>query len=192
MRRCCGLVDQDCALLDRSVAENIALGCGLAGGDAGAADAAAEVEAAARAACAHDFISALPRGYASGVGERGERLSGGQRQRVALARALARRPRLLLLDEATSALDAASEAAVRASLALRARGSGGGTAMTTVLVTHRLAGLREGGADRVVVLDGGRVAEQGAPAALLRERPGGLFARLLRLQEQDSEAAPRQ
>ena len=191
LRRCCGLVDQDCALLDRSVADNIALGCGLAGGGAGAADAAGEVEAAARAACAHDFISALPRGYASGVGERGARLSGGPRQRVALARAHARRPRLLLLDEATSALDAASEAAGRASLALRARGGGGGgAAMTTVLVTHRLAGLREGGADRVVVLDGGRVAEQGAPAALLRERPGGLFARLLRLQEQ--EVAPRQ
>jgi ATP-binding cassette subfamily B protein len=132
----------------------------------------AEVMAAARAAFAHDFIAALPEGYASFLGERGVRLSGGQRQRIAIARAMLKNPPLLLLDEATSALDAESERMVQAALeaAMRDR--------TTLVIAHRLATVQR--ADRIVVLDGGRIVETGKHAELVTR--GGLYARLAAMQ----------
>ncbi|MFN0160974.1 MAG: ABC transporter transmembrane domain-containing protein [Burkholderiales bacterium] len=137
----------------------------------------AEVTAAARAAQAHDFISALPQGYRSFLGERGVRLSGGQRQRIAIARAILKDAPLLLLDEATSALDAESEQAVRRAIDRAKHGR------TTLIVAHRLSTVKD--ADRIIVLDGGRVVESGEPRKLLDE--GGLYARLAHLQV--SEAA---
>ena len=164
LRDAIAYVGQDCLLFDDTVAANIRMG---------RPDAAeAEVEAAARAAAAHDFITALPEGYATLVGPSGGRLSGGQRQRVALARALLRDPRVLLLDEATSALDAESEAAVQAALERLRRGR------TTIVVAHRLSTVRD--ADLVVVLADGRTVEQGTHADLLAR--DGLFARLVRTQ----------
>ncbi|CAA9528252.1 MAG: Efflux ABC transporter, permease/ATP-binding protein [uncultured Sphingomonas sp.] len=138
----------------------------------------AEIEAAARAAHAHDFILALPEGYDTFLGEAGARLSGGQRQRIAIARALLRDAPLLLLDEATSALDAQSEAAVQDALERLMK------TRTTVVIAHRLATVRA--ADRIVVMDGGRIVEQGTHAALTRQ--GGLYARLARLQFQGEAA----
>ena len=164
LRDAIAYVGQDCLLFDDTVAANIRMG------RPGAGEAA--VEAAARAAAAHDFITALPEGYATLVGPSGGRLSGGQRQRVALARALLRDPRVLLLDEATSALDAESEAAVQAALERLRRGR------TTIVVAHRLSTVRD--ADLVVVLADGRTVEQGTHADLLAR--DGLFARLVRTQ----------
>ena len=135
-----------------------------------------EVRAAARAAQAHDFIEALPQGYKSFLGERGVRLSGGQRQRIAIARAILKDAPLLLLDEATSALDAESELAVRRAIESAARHR------TTLIIAHRLSTVKN--ADRVIVLDAGRVVETGEPGALLGE--GGLYARLAQLQISDS------
>jgi ATP-binding cassette subfamily B protein len=131
-----------------------------------------EIEAAARAAHAHDFLSALPEGYETYLGEGGARLSGGQRQRIAIARALLRDAPLLLLDEATSALDAESEAAVQDALERLMK------TRTTVVIAHRLATVRA--ADRIIVMDQGRIVEQGTHATLTRQ--GGLYARLARLQ----------
>jgi ATP-binding cassette subfamily B protein len=130
------------------------------------------VVAAAKAAFAHDFITALPGGYASFLGERGVRLSGGQRQRIAIARAMLKNPPLLLLDEATSALDAESERMVQAALesAMQHR--------TTLVIAHRLATVQR--ADRIVVMEHGRIVEQGTHAAL--QAAGGLYARLAALQ----------
>lgn len=132
----------------------------------------AEVERAARLAEAHDFLVRLPKGYATWLGERGMRLSGGQQQRIALARAILRDAPILLLDEATSALDAASERSIQHALEhlLRDR--------TTLVVAHRLATVRR--ADRIVVMDQGRIVAQGRHEALLAE--GGLYAELARLQ----------
>jgi ATP-binding cassette subfamily B protein len=138
----------------------------------------AEIEAAARAANAHDFILALPGGYDSFLGEGGARLSGGQRQRLAIARALLRDAPLLLLDEATSALDAESEAAVQQALERLMQ------TRTTVVIAHRLATVRA--ADRIIVMDGGRIVEQGTHAEL--NARGGLYARLARLQFQGEAA----
>jgi ATP-binding cassette, subfamily B, bacterial len=131
-----------------------------------------EVMAAARAAFAHDFIQALPEAYRTFLGERGVRLSGGQRQRIAIARAILKNPPLLLLDEATSALDAESERMVQAALeaAMRDR--------TTLVIAHRLATVQK--ADRIVVLDHGRVLEQGKHEQLVAA--GGTYARLAALQ----------
>ena len=121
-----------------------------------------EVSAAAKAAHAHEFIMALPEGYRTFLGERGVRLSGGQRQRISIARAILKNPPLLLLDEATSALDAESERMVQAALesAMRDR--------TTLVIAHRLATVQR--ADRIVVLDQGRIVEQGTHAQLSAAR----------------------
>ncbi|MEK9951954.1 MAG: ABC transporter transmembrane domain-containing protein [Curvibacter sp.] len=158
------LVPQEPVLFSASALENIRYGC------PDASD--AEVRAAARAAYADDFIRALPQGYDTFLGERGVRLSGGQRQRIAIARAMLKNAPLLLLDEATSALDAESERMVQAALesAMRDR--------TTLVIAHRLATVQQ--ADRIVVIDQGRLVEQGTHAELVQA--DGLYARLAALQ----------
>jgi len=160
VRAAVSLVAQDVQLFGVSLRENIRYG------RLDATD--AEVEAAARAAHAHEFIDAAAEGYDTPVGERGVKLSGGQRQRVSIARALLKDPPVLLLDEATSALDATSEAAVQEALAELMEGR------TTFVIAHRLATVRE--ADRIVVLDAGRVVGQGTHAELVAQ--GGLYAEL--------------
>ncbi len=139
----------------------------------------AEIEAAAKAAAAHDFLTALPDGYDTWLGERGVMLSGGQKQRVAIARAILRDAPVLLLDEATSALDAESERAVQKAVDQLAQGR------TTIIVAHRLATVKK--ANRIVVLDQGRIMATGSHDALVAE--GGLYARLARLQFTDGIAA---
>ncbi|MCB2054306.1 MAG: ATP-binding cassette domain-containing protein [Geminicoccaceae bacterium] len=139
----------------------------------------AEVREAARAAAALDFLEALPQGLDSFLGEKGVRLSGGQRQRVAIARAILRDPALLLLDEATSALDAESERAVQQALERLMRGR------TSIVIAHRLATVLR--ADRIVVLEAGRVVQSGRHADLVAQ--GGLYARLARLQFRDDVLA---
>ena len=160
LRRHFGVLMQDSVLFEGSVRENIAL--------AAPACPFPQVVAAARAAGAHDFIEALPRGYDTHLGERGLGLSGGQRQLLALARALLGDPPVLLLDEATSALDPETEAAFQRALACCARGR------TVLVIAHRPSALRR--VDRVVVIERGRVVEQGAPGTL--RAAGGRFAAL--------------
>ncbi|MBW7925668.1 MAG: ATP-binding cassette domain-containing protein [Burkholderiaceae bacterium] len=164
LRGAIGLVSQDSVVFSADAMENIRYG------RLDATD--AEVIEAAKAANAHEFIERLPEGYRTFLGERGVRLSGGQRQRIAIARALLRNPPLLLLDEATSALDAESERAVQAALerAMQSR--------TTIVIAHRLSTIV--GADRIVVLDRGRIVEVGTHAGLIER--GGLYARLAAMQ----------
>jgi ATP-binding cassette subfamily B protein len=164
LRQRIAIVPQDSTVFSTSALENIRYG------RPDASD--AEVEAAARAAFAHDFITALPEGYKTFLGERGVRLSGGQRQRISIARAMLKNPPLLLLDEATSALDAESERMVQAALeaAMQDR--------TTLVIAHRLATVQR--ADRIVVMEGGRIVDIGRHDELVAR--GGLYARLAAMQ----------
>jgi len=164
LRQRIGIVPQDAVIFSTSALENIRYG------KPDARD--ADVKAAAKAAFADDFITALPEGYDTFMGERGVRLSGGQRQRIAIARAMLKNAPLLLLDEATSALDAESERMVQAALesAMKNR--------TTLVIAHRLATVQQ--ADRILVLDHGRLVEQGTHHELVQR--GGMYARLAALQ----------
>ena len=164
LRQRIGIVPQDAVIFSNRALENIRYG------RPDATD--AEVQQAAEAAFAHEFITALPEGYKTFLGERGLRLSGGQRQRIAIARAMLKNPPLLLLDEATSALDAESERMVQAALesAMRNR--------TTLVIAHRLATVQK--ADLIVVLDHGQLVEQGTHAELVAR--GGVYADLAALQ----------
>jgi ATP-binding cassette subfamily B protein len=164
LREGIALVPQDPVIFGTTARENLRYGR-LEATDA-------EIEAAARSAEAHDFLKVLPQGYDSELGEHGSRLSGGQQQRLAIARALLKDAPILLLDEATSALDAQSERAVQHALERLMEGR------TTLVIAHRLATVLK--ADRIVVMDGGRIVAQGTHAQLMAE--GGLYAELARLQ----------
>jgi ATP-binding cassette subfamily B protein len=147
-----GTIEQDIFLFSRSIADNIAFG---AGGSA----TREQVELAARQAQAHEFISALPEGYDTVIGERGVTLSGGQRQRIAIARAFLADPRILILDDSTSALDSATEDQIQRAMHEILRGR------TTLLITHRLSQIRS--ADRILVLRNGELVAQGTHDELL-------------------------
>jgi ATP-binding cassette subfamily B protein len=165
------LVPQEPVIFATSARENIRFG------RPGATD--ADVEEAAKAAAAHDFLAALPQGYETEVGERGVMLSGGQKQRIAIARAILRDAPILLLDEATSALDAESERAVQEAVERLSRDR------TTIVVAHRLATVKK--ADRILVFEDGRIVASGTHNSLVSE--GGLYARLARLQFTEGLAA---
>jgi ATP-binding cassette subfamily B protein len=164
LRRQISIIEQDVFLFSRSIADNIAFG---------KPDATpAEIEAAARAAQAHDFIAGFPDGYATVVGERGVTLSGGQRQRIALARAFLTDPAILILDDSTSAIDSATEDQIQRAIERASEGR------TTILITHRLSQIRW--ADKIVVLRKGRVAAVGTHEELMGESQAyrDIFARM--------------
>ena len=171
LRRQIALVQQDTFLFSGTLRDNIAYACPAATDR--------EIEEAARAAFAHDFITQLPGGYGAVVGERGVNLSGGQRQRIAIARALLRDPRILVFDEATSHLDSESEQLVQRALGNIARGR------TVFVVAHRLSSLRH--ADKIVVIEEGSVVEAGTHADLLAR--DGLYRRLYQMQSSYEDAA---
>lgn len=168
-----GVVSQDVLLLNDTIAANIAFGT----------DDVLDPEAirrAAQAACADDFISELPSGYATLIGEHGHRLSGGQRQRISLARAILRQPDILILDEATSALDSQSEARVHASIQAFSSGR------TVLAIAHRLSSIRD--ASEILVIDGGRIVERGTHGALLAA--AGPYSALWQLQQSKTPSHP--
>jgi ATP-binding cassette subfamily B protein len=177
LRSAIGIVPQDTVLFNDTIGYNIAYGRGEATQD--------DVEEAAKGAAIHDFVTALPQAYGSMVGERGLKLSGGEKQRVAIARTLLKNPPILILDEATSALDSRTEAAIQETLERIAQNR------TTIIIAHRLSTVV--GADRIAVLDDGRVAELGTHDELLQR--GGLYADLWyrqaaeRVLEEAAEAA---
>jgi subfamily B ATP-binding cassette protein MsbA len=172
LRALTGIVSQETVLFHDSVRNNIAYG-------APGKYSQAQIEAAARAANAHDFIMELPRGYDTLLGERGTRLSGGQRQRLAIARALLSDPPILILDEATSALDTESERLVQEAIDRLLRGR------TVFVIAHRLSTIAH--ADQILVLDRGEIVEQGSHAELLARR--GAYYRLYSLQFGDADEA---
>lgn len=172
LRRQVGVVLQENLLFNRSARENIAI-----------ADPAAPLETVMRVAQlagAHEFISELPEGYDTFVGEQGGSLSGGQRQRVAIARALFTNPRILILDEATSALDYESEAIIQRNMAQICQGR------TVLIIAHRLSAVRR--ANRIIVMDKGQIIEAGSHDALVNQ-PNGLYAHLWRMQDGNKVAA---
>jgi subfamily B ATP-binding cassette protein MsbA len=165
LRKQIALVSQDVVLFNDTLAANIAYG--------DPEPSPQRVEAAARAAHAHEFIARMPEGYLTQVGENGLRLSGGQRQRLAIARAIYKDAPILILDEATSALDTESERLVQAALEVLMKGR------TTVVIAHRLSTIEN--ADRIVAMDGGRIVEAGSHDALLARN--GIYARLYQTQK---------
>jgi ATP-binding cassette subfamily B protein len=172
LRRAIGLVSQDVFLFHGTVRENIRYGTFDATDD--------QIEAAARAAEAHSFILALPNGYDTVVGERGQKLSGGQRQRISIARAVLKDPPILILDEATSAVDNETEAAIQRSLAHISLGR------TTLIIAHRLSTIRH--AHQIYVLDEGSITERGTHEELVANRQ--LYAALWHVQT--GEGAPKE
>jgi subfamily B ATP-binding cassette protein MsbA len=174
LRRQIGIVTQDTVLFDDTIGRNIAYGSTEATPQ--------QIEAAARAANAHDFIARLPRGYDTTIGERGQRLSGGQRQRIAIARALLKNAPILVLDEATSALDTESELLVQEALANLMMNR------TSFVIAHRLSTIRR--ADAIVVLENGRIVEIGRHDELLAN-PDGTYATLYQLQLLEGRRAER-
>jgi ABC-type transport system involved in Fe-S cluster assembly fused permease/ATPase subunit len=171
LRAAIGIVPQDTVLFNDTIEYNIAYGRPSATHD--------EIVAAARLAQIHDFVSRLPEGYQTPVGERGLKLSGGEKQRVAIARAVLKRPAILIFDEATSALDSKSEKAIQAELRLIAREH------TTLTIAHRLSTIVH--ADEILVVEHGRIVERGKHAALLAA--DGVYARMWRLQQDEARKA---
>ena len=173
LRAAIGIVPQDTVLFNDTILYNIAYARPGCDGE--------DVEAAAQAAHIHDFISGLPDGYRSMVGERGLKLSGGEKQRVAIARMLLKKPRIMLFDEATSALDTATEKEIQANLGELSRGH------TTLVIAHRLSTVVE--ADQILVLDKGRVVERGRHLELLAKE--GLYAEMWSRQQESQRVAER-
>ena len=164
LRRKISLVSQDTVLFNDTIRENIALG------KQGATD--SEIVEAAKIANAHDFIVAATDGYNTNIGDRGAKLSGGQRQRLSIARAVLKNPEFLILDEATSALDTESEKLVQQALTRMLKGR------TSVVIAHRLSTIQH--ADKIIVVDEGRIAEQGTHEQLIAR--GGIYAKLIEMQ----------
>jgi ATP-binding cassette subfamily B (MDR/TAP) protein 1 len=181
-RQLIGLVDQNPILLDASILENIYYGCCDVNDATSEAERLEKVVNAAKKAYAHDFITALPEGYQTRVGEKGLQFSGGQRQRISIARALIRDPKILLLDEATSALDSSSEKAVQAAIDAAAE------QRTTVIIAHRLSTITN--ADLIIVIADGKVVDQGTHGELMSRQ--GLYAELIekqQIKEDDQKAS---